>query len=58
MPYFFENVCIYPGLKYETLNFALHSSLYVFSRLLSPNLCVLISNLSDKILYIVSFTFK
>ena len=21
---FFENVCIYPGLKYETLNFALH----------------------------------
>ena len=21
---FFENVCIYPGLKYEKLNFALH----------------------------------
>ena len=25
---FFENVCIYPELKYETLNFALYLSLY------------------------------
>ena len=43
---FFKSVCIYPGLKYETLKFALH------------NLCVFNSNLSEKILYLVSVAFK
>ena len=47
---FFENVCIYPGLKYETFNVALHLNLDFFSRLFLHNLCVLNSNMSDKIL--------
>ena len=55
---FFLNVCIYPGLKYETLNFALQLRLYFLSRLFLHNWCVLNSNLSDKIIYLVSFTFK
>ena len=29
---FLVNGCIYPGLKYETFKFALHLSLYFFSR--------------------------
>ena len=55
---FFKNVCIYPGLKYETLNFALQLRLYFLSRLFLHNWCVLNSNLSDKIIYVVSFTYK
>ena len=55
---FFENVCIYPGLKYETFNVALHLSLYFFSRLFFHNLCVQNSSLWVNILYSVSFTSK
>ena len=54
----FENECIYPVLKYETLNFALLLGLYFLSRLFLHNWCVLNSNLTDKIIYLVSFTFK
>ena len=28
---FFQNVCIYPGLKYKTFNFALQLSIYFFA---------------------------
>ena len=55
---FFESVCIYPGLKYETMNIARHLCLYIFPRLFLHDLCVLNFNLSDKILYLVLFTFK
>ena len=55
---FFQNECIYPGLKYETLNFDLRLRLYFWSRLFLHNWCVLNSNLSDIITYLVSFTFK
>ena len=51
-------MCIYPGLKYETLNFALQLSLYFFTRLFLHNWCVLNLNLSDKIIYLMSFIFK
>ena len=51
-------MCIYPGLKYDTLNFAGHLSLYFSSRLLLHNFHVLNSNLSNKIIYLLSFTFK
>ena len=41
-------------MKYEILNFPLQWSVYFFFRLSLHNLCVLNSNLSDKILYLVS----
>ena len=41
---FLKNVCSYPGLKYETLNFALQLGLYFLSRLFLHNWCVLNSN--------------
>ena len=40
----FENVCIYPGWKYETLNCARHLSVDFF-RFFLHNLDVLISNI-------------
>ena len=52
---FFENVCIYPGLKYKTLNFARHLSADFFIACFFHNLGVR-SNLSDNILSVVSFT--
>ena len=47
---FLKNVCIYPSLKYETLKIAPASFLH--------NLCVLNLNLSDTVVYFVSFTSK
>ena len=45
----FLNVCIYPGLRYDTLNFALQLRLYFLSRLFLHNWCVLNSNLWIKL---------
>ena len=46
MASFYENVCIYPGMKSETLNIARHLSV---DFLFLQNLGVLNANVSDKI---------
>ena len=49
---------ISPGLKSETWNFARDFSVYFLIHLFLHNVCVLNSNLSVYILYLVTFTFK
>ena len=49
---------IQPGLKSETWSFAREFSVYFFIHLFLHNVCVLKSNLSDSILYLMTFTFK
>ena len=46
------------GLKFKTLNFARHVSIYFFIYLFLHNLCVLNTNQSDNFFYLASFTFK
>ena len=54
---FCENMSIQPGLKSETWDFAREFSVYFLTHLFLHNLCVLNSNLSVNILYLVTFTF-
>ena len=55
---FYEEVCIYPGPKYETLNFVRHLSIDFCIHLFLHNLGLLNANLSGNILYLLPFTFK
>ena len=55
---FFENVCIYPEMKYEIVNFAPYLSVEFCIHLFLHNLGVLNANLSNNILSLMSFTFK
>ena len=55
---FYENVCIYAGMKYETLNFARHLSVEFCIHLFRHNLGALNENVSNNIQYLMSFNFK
>ena len=55
---FYENVCIYPGLESETLNFARHLIVYFYITLFLHNLSMLSANLPDNIQYLMYFPFK
>ena len=54
---FYENVCVWPGLKAEILSIGQQFNIYLYPLFLHK-LGVLNSNLSNNIIYLVTFTFK
>ena len=55
---FYENLCIYFAMKFNTLNFARYLCVDICAHLFLQNVDVLNANLSNNILFLMSFTFK